>query len=1227
MRNKPKNFKIGAVVVSVILLGSMLILPSIGSFSIKKTKNDMSNDLEPFFNPKTTDSEDPVRYDRNYIPQEDVSFAGEQNDIGYNCDAGDTIVQSLPVYVSEPVVETIPGRGRTGELDPADGDDADWYRFTVCEGQQISVSCNNFDIQIYSMSDPETPLGQTFTADVTNRYFISIEGSTANSYEFDVTLNNQNDANTGGDAGNSIGSATSISPGEYDGYMGSDDTEDWYSFNANSEQGIFVNVKPVEIKEGDFDINLYNPSGDLVHSAKYYGEDNLEYPADESGTWKIKIDMFPGWDTSKWPDNYFLYGSGAYTLSLEIGGSAESPPGPIPQPDIKPVAQTFKVENDPNSNSDEYAYLSAIPAANYMENGQRYVSPIVYTGVNDKTHWFGTVDDTTNYLLDDWNTYLSRHGMTAEIINVDSDPITAAANIAKSKWSSSTTAVLAVDGSSFEDNIETVVEKSASLNAQTSVTTLNPDNENLQSDLGNTMFIGSKWGAIAIDAYDVTTAYGDDPCTSIANILPQFLSFGSDWWPTPYDGAGEATDLIHPITVPGLWSAGTSLSSNAFSSYKITKIAGDRYTIPVSSTDSSIKVTIESNEATPLTIFLVDPDGNVRRPNVPHWNGGEVNPIHYWNGGHWEHDFDEFRSWQPEVSKVHSEEVNYPTTGKWTAIVVPISEEDAGKTYSYNIKAEVRNHNPKRTAAALSAANAAVIASYKHAPLLYVTEDSVPSETSSALSQLGSSEIIFVNIDDVSSASPSGDITEFNDLQTVINEIGSHSGNFITITSLGTGDGYFAPASMIAAYHSSPVLNIGEASEAYNMLDMLAAWREYGGDYYHGCNAVAHPPKMSEPFDLKDFIKGLVNGEVPDLGFDLHKRAYETINSGIVALANNYGLDKSGKEAYMFVAPRDSDIRNPICRAMTGVESYAGHIPEETPAFASAHIVRNILYPAIIYANPGRDVTSSCLTNFADGRQWTTNDGERTSVYTSRNMKRSMSSHGRFYEGHTLWPNLLERYNEGASVLYHCSHGTGGSGICCMYQNFAEQFPLAEPRYEHLKDFEWWDGWRGYTHDDAQTKSPRWGGFTWFNAKEPNLYDIVHFKWCDQLFDNLHSQFNLWQSCTTGEHFGPIIYLEHGAAIWYGNAETGLCPQEELFDDQWFTEMMEYGVPIGEALSNWVWLHQRDYTAKEGSQERELSMYGSSSMTVDNCQVLYGDPTMVAYSPEWVEPTPVPLNP
>jgi len=125
------------------------------------------------------------------------------------------------------------------------------------------------------------------------------------------------------------------------------------------------------------DVYLYDPSNELVYYDQWYGDSELEFPAAESGIWKIKIDTFPGWDAELWPDDYLLYGSGAYIFELSIGGNAEAPPVADPQPDITPVAKTFIVNDDPDSNKDEYGYISAIPAANYIENGKRYVSPIV----------------------------------------------------------------------------------------------------------------------------------------------------------------------------------------------------------------------------------------------------------------------------------------------------------------------------------------------------------------------------------------------------------------------------------------------------------------------------------------------------------------------------------------------------------------------------------------------------------------------------------------------------------------------------------------------------------------------------------------------------------------------------------------------------------------------------------------------------------------------------------
>jgi hypothetical protein len=1216
---RSKMFKIGAL----FLLAATLVAPSFSATTGELSSNIM---LETFER-ETSSCEDVdyLRSDSIYVPKEDVSFAGEQNDIGYNVDVGDRIQKALPLYVGEPVDQTVPGRGRDGSLDPDRGDSDDWYRFSVCKGQRIDGSLSSGENYDFEFADyAGNPVGQSYTADKTGVYFLHIfanEGAGAGDYTIEVILSGQNDVDTGGDAGDSIGQATPITPGSYTGYMDVNDREDWYSFSVSSGQGVFVYVKPLE--KSDYDIHLYNPAGELVYSAQYYGEDELEYPADASGKWVIKLDMFPGWDEEKWPDNYFLYGSGAYELRLSIGGEAEAPPGPVPQPDITPVAQTFIVDDDPGSNRDEYGYIAAVPAANYIKNGKKYVSPIVYRGVDFIPAWFTTVDQTTQYLLDDWNTYLARHDMVAEEYVIPEDPIEAAASIATSKWTSSDTAVVVVDGSVFEDEVSTVIDKDASLSSRPEITRVKPGSfKDVGGLLTAPMFLGKKWGAIHLIGKGANFA-GD---TGL--ITPRYESLMEDWWPHPYDANGEDVDTFYPVSLPGIWLPYVT-SESGLEELQVITYAGDRYSIPVPNTCCSIKVTITTDEPSHLIVYLIDPNGNVRRPMVPHYNGGEIKPLHQWNGGHWEHDQDEFRSWIVEPHTEFSVEVHNAMEGKWTAIVVPFLDHETGEAHfdgKYHIKADIRKYNPKRMAAELSAANGAVIASMNHAPLLYVTEDSVPSETSNALSKLGATNIIFININSVSTASISG-ATEYKTLQQVIDVIkaNENSENFITIISHGTGDGYFAPASMIAAYHVSPVLNFCEAKEAYNTLDAIAAWREYAGDYYHGARSVGHLPQMAAPFDLKEFIKGILEGEFPKPGFDLKLRWFSAVHDGVHNMISGYGLDREGQEVYMFVGPRDTDIRDPVTRAFVGNNSYAGHIPVETPAFSSAVICRDILYPAIIYANPGRNVTTSQLMNYPDGYVWRANDGKGYPNFATRTIKESFSSHGRFYEGHCIWDNLLERYNKGVSISYYTGHGTGGSGISAQYRNIAEDFPLAEPRHPHLKDFDWWDAWRGYGgYDDLQTKTCRWGGSSRYNAQEPNLYDIIHFKWVDQLFENLHSEMEFWSSCTTGEHWGPIVYLAHGSALWFGCAGSAYGVQDDLHNSWIFHDVLVEGKGIGESQSKYQWIFNRDFTTCDPT-----TLYGRSTLFqlaqggLTNVKVLYGDPTMTCYSPDWVEPVPV----
>ena len=1229
--NHSTIYKIEAV-IATLLLGAVLFAPvysaTVQPYTYITDGLPSKEDLQKMPEPDVLGIEQPG--DTRYVPIENVNLAGEQNDMNYNCDAKNSIVGSLLIYPGEPI-DAAPGRGRTGMLDPSEGDTKDYYRFTACEGQTIQVSLatsQNFAAELTDASGH--PVGTSYTAVETGWHFLQVyanDGAGTGEYTISLTLSGQNDAGTGGDAGDMQSGATSLTPGEYTGYMDSTDVEDWYSFQVNSGQGIEVRVEPLD--RSDYDAHLYNPSGELVLSGQYYGEDTIEYPADASGTWKIQLDIFPGWDTSKWPDDYLLYGSGAYELDLTIGGTVDAPVTPEPQPEITPIAQTFIVNDNPNSNKDEYGYLAAVPAANYIKDGQRYVSPIVYQGVDELSTWFTSVDDTTQYLIDDWDTYLARHGMTGETFDIPADPVQAAADIATANWDASDTAVVVCDGSDFSDELDIIIDDDFSLTSIPEISRYAPgDFKTFGTASAVPMYLGKQWGAIHM------IAEGEDFTGDTGIITPRYEAVKTDDWPSPYDMNGPDYDTWYPITKTGVWIPEIT-SETGLEELQIIKYSGNRYTIPVSTTDCSIEVNLETEEESTLLAILVDPVGNVRRPNIPRWNGGEIQPIHYWNGGHWEHNFDDYRYWIVEPHTELSYELHYPMEGSWTLVVVPYFEHpDLIVEFDgdYHLTATVRNHNPDRINAAMSAANGAVLASINHAPLLYVTKDAVPSQTSSALSALGVTKIIFVNVNEVSSASLSGTVIEYTTMQQVVDAIKDDPGseNYITVTSLGSGDGYFAPSAMIAAYHISPVLSIGEAPGAYDTNDKHGSWREWGGDGYHGCMTPSHLPMMSEPTNLKNPLSliSLItyyfthDKQIPPIGLDLKLQWNSEVYQGMHDLIEGYGLDLSDPEAYLFVAPQYTDIRHIILSTMTGNNSYAGQIPVETAAFSSAIICRTVLYPALIYANPGRDVATSQIVNYPDGYNWRANDGNGYNNYATREIKEIFSSRGRFYEGHCIVESLIKRYNEGASISYYSGHGTGGSGISGQFKNIAEQFPLAEPRYEKHYDFDWWDAWRGYSgYDDQQTKTARYGGESGYNAAEPNLYDLVHFKWVDQLLDNLHSEFEMWSSCSTGDQFGPLVYLAHGSTLWFGAAGSVYGIQDDLHNAWMFHDMLVEGKPLGESWAKYQWMFDRDYTTNDPTTLYGRSTWFQGGLT--NEKALYGDPAIQIYAPDWVEPTPI----
>ena len=1197
----------------------------------------------------TSEDNGPFYLDRSYYFQDSDPAAagtGDNDDAGYKKDAGVDIPHALAIYPME-LIDESPGRGVYGKL-TASSDLQDWLYFTACQGQQIAITMtppNGFDFDLSisdaagnvlaSSSTPGSAIESlTCLATFTGKYYMRVfyvSGTGTGRYSFTVNLIGQNDANSGTDAGNTIGTAMLITPGYYYGFLDMIDAYDFYQFQVDQGKGIhlILNMKTLSFNT-DFDLRLYDPSGKLVYEGNQYYDDDIRYPATVGGIWKARVDIYPGWVDCPQPTNwsYYSYGSGAYNLTLILEASA-SLPSPIPEPQITPIAKTFKITNDPSSTKDDFAYLASIPACNYLDNGKRYLAPIIYTGDSTSTAYyddntsFGTVDDTTQYLVDDWNTYLGTYGKTPVQYNVPSDPIQAAADIARQGWSSSKKAVVAVDGSSFDDTTKTVLKKTATLKQEVSVENISSSSTKivtLGESTGYPMFLGPKWGALNINVTGIKVKSGSANGAILTNIIPIYMDLGADDWPIPYDGIGNAGDIYMPVTRAGLWSAGSGLSTAQFASIRVTKIAGDRYHFNVNSNDAVIDATLTTSQSSDLLVFLIDPKGNLRQPIIPAWNG-PVNPIHVWNGLE-NPTVNPWRSWNVAPHTEFSAQVLHAEKGRWTAIVVP--RYAGGSNVKYTLTTTVRTVNPDRADATISAANAAVIASLNHLPLLYVTQSSVPAATADAFSQLGVTEVIFVERNDIGSAVrgslPIESGKDLTTMQTIVDEIKSSSAseNYITVTSLKTGDGYFAPAAMLAAYHGSPVIRVEDAPDGdpAAMAERIEAWQRWDGDYYHGSRANGHMPKANAIVDqnrLKLMItlfKYLLNktDTLPPLGLDAKRYWNEEMFNDFHNYIDSLGLDREGQEGYAVVAPR-SDINMELHSVLSGNNSYAGQIPGITPSYSNDIVVRDILYPALIYANPGRDITTSQLMNYPEG--YTTfrlNDGKSYNVKSASVVKNTFSSHLRTYEGHTFWRAHLQRMNEGAGVFYYCGHGTGGSGMSSMYEQFdGSVYP----------DQIWWDGWRGYMYDNWKT--PRdCNGLIWFNPEPPELYDIIHYKWVDQSLQNLHSNAIFYMSCTTGDGDAPLVYFDHGALFWYGNANTGYGGEADYGDDCVFQEALVNGEPIGVAWSHQVWIHYRDFTTGDNT-----SMYGPASMQVYSIQVIYGDPALIVYSPEWTSPVPI----
>jgi len=285
----------------------------------------------------------------------------DQNDGGSGRDAGESVEDSVLIGVG----------GNSGELKYADN--SDFYSLEVSKGQIISVDLTtesegsfhgsflreNGSAYSGSSFRKESPGAIDYCADYTGLLYIRVTRSSGEGlYHLDVSVINQNDADSGEDAGETPESAIQIAVGSVSGTLKFADDEDWFVFPAVSGDIITVESDPAE--------------GLTYHlSLKYSARDSLTTADSVTVGTDVNSIVF----CTKNTGNHYIRvsrssGEGDYSFSLQkiqqddasSGGDAgDSLSESTPLPVITQFAATYTGYLLSRDNNDWYA-LTALPA-------------------------------------------------------------------------------------------------------------------------------------------------------------------------------------------------------------------------------------------------------------------------------------------------------------------------------------------------------------------------------------------------------------------------------------------------------------------------------------------------------------------------------------------------------------------------------------------------------------------------------------------------------------------------------------------------------------------------------------------------------------------------------------------------------------------------------------------------------------------------------------------------
>ena len=645
----------------------------------------------------------------------------------------------------------------------------------------------------------------------------------------------------------------------------------------------------------------------------------------------------------------------------------------------------------------------------------------------------------------------------------------------------------------------------------------------------------------------------------------------------------------------------------------------DIHTITVPENAKELDAWLSSNstgqQASNLCMWLIDPEGNVFFPNFFELTDTEYPPAPIY------------------ISNIGRLNAPYPTPGNWTLIIeaIPSRWTLLNMTTEYTVQYTIQSYDQERDDYIEAAANSAVIASLKNVPLLYTANNFLPEETAETLQTLNVEEVIFVDPAGIISETVKTEVGEMGitviedlaNLEEIISYIRGLSGETDLVLTVPTGS-FFAPAALAGAFHGAPVLTFkGEAKEIPTLADSTWAYQYFAHEFWG-----------VSPYD--QLLKA------PPIHW-MHE-----LSEIWSAWIGRLGADADGMESVLTVAPL-VDVKPVFERAIAGIAK-AGRIPGENAEEDAAFVNRAMLYPAIIYANPGYDIAMPTCVSYDYGIPDIPSDGWNTTLYPDfmnqtnlmvnqtyvypvngwENTTEAMRNRNFTVEAHIGKYEVFDKLNSGVAFWYHSNHG--GLGFVWDYLPFGQG--VVGLWYEDPPDPQPKRGYEYNMTTDAENASipdqynlygyPYPDGAVYQRRGEP--FSFTYGGEFDRWLGNIHSVHVVFMDCYIGGSMLPLTMMRHGAASAIGDMRTGL-----LIDTDWFcvkyTQEVMAGKTLGEAFVTAVtkagytypnnyfemtlfspaWIY--NYTIEPGRKEPWIAY-----PYVEDCSnafVLYGDPDMI----------------